>query len=613
MPAVPHVLVGPPVQLDFNGMNAKLTDLRKQAQVWRVPGFNSLPHHTLADHLQKALQDKNSGRQVVADLTQSDRAVLQAYRRYSGGMISGAVMRMDLIARGVLRLQRPRPGQRFSMPAWEQVPTQRLAERLCLLLAAAPGHFGSMSSRSSFQQPDSPLPTMALNPILEEALTPAGPPPWRVEPIREAVSLGQPRGSAEVAFELSQLFGALAGRKPLRMKHGGEISTPGRQALVKAMPLPDDADFPLPDQQCLYFELFCSLGLIKIVREEARLNQENAHKLFGLPTEHQARMWAAAWLRAEGWCDGSGSTAPQGTHPHLGLESALWVRRQILAWALACVAHQGVQWFDLLAFIERLGTDGGNATRFSNSYQSYGRGWKPSFVNPIIPAGLGIEEQWRIRFLQSEGTWFANAIMVTLAALGLTERGRCADPRGSYCFRLTSLGRAVFGAPEVKFSPQATSRFLIVQPNFDVVAYLDRTDAQTLGDLGLSLENPQPALGPVQTLRFTHAAFYRALELGSSFERIRRLLEQASQHALPANVMQTLGDWAARRDSLVIHTKVTLIGFPDTAGRDAFVQAAGGRPCGDRWVIGEPGLLQPAGSLANALMNDHLSSRACCW
>ena len=78
------------------------------------------------------------------------------------------------------------------------------------------------------------------------------------------------------------------------------------------------------------------------------------------------------------------------------------------------------------------------------------------------------------------GTWYANAVMVTLVALGLVERaGLGQGGSAPIGFRLTEVGRAVFGAPEIAPPPEpAERRCLVIQPNFDVVAYLDQADAK---------------------------------------------------------------------------------------------------------------------------------------
>ena len=71
--------------------------------------------------------------------------------------------------------------------------------------------------------------------------------------------------------------------------------------------------------------------------------------------------------------------------------------------------------------------------------------------------------------------------MVTLATLGLVERGQTAGKNIRPCFRLTELGRVVFGAPEVEAAQKpGDARFLTVQPNLEVVAYLESADARQI-------------------------------------------------------------------------------------------------------------------------------------
>jgi hypothetical protein len=603
MEAIPHVLTGQPADLAMLGRRTKLNDLRRLAKWWQVGDYKNLDQDQLVAQVHKALNDRAVAPRVIAALPEVDREALQAYRRYGAGLISGAVMRMDLLARGILRIRKPPAGQNYYFTAWETNPTERLSQLRCLLFAKGFDRFGITASGAYDARTANPLPTMALNPALEEAVQPAGPPPWEIDPTLDVVSLGQPRSSGEVAFELSQVLGGAAGRKSWRMNRSGELSTPARQALAKAVPLPDDREFPLPDRQVFYFELLRSFGAIEVVGEYASVNPGKAQNLFGLPTVRQAHEWATAWLRIESWRDGYGTTIPHGRSPYYSGEATLWEQRHVLAWALASLAHQGPKWFDLHAFLKRIGEDGGSAIR--SPYVLSCWAWSPPSLNATNDVESADEEPSLVRFLKGDGCWFANAIMVTFAALGFIERGRAVGATGRYCFRLTPLGLAVFGAPEVEFEAQTTSKFLVVQPNFDVVMYLDRTDAQTLGCVGLILENIKPTSGPVQTARITPAAFYRGLELGLSFERIVESLEQWSQHALPANVIQTLGDWAARRESLVVHRKVALIGFPDTVGRAAYLEKSGGRPCGDRWVIAEAGQLLRGKPLADAITNDH--------
>ena len=181
--------------------------------------------------------------------------------------------------------------------------------------------------------------------------------------------------------------------------------------------------------------------------------------------------------------------------------------------------------------------------------------------------------------------------MVTLVALGLVERGRLGRAgAGPHVFRLTDIGRAVFGAPEV--APPAAgpapggARFLVVQPNFDLLAYVDQADAASAVLLGRIAESATASSGPVQTFRLTQASVYQAQEGGLGHDQIVAFLEQHAQGTLPANVLRSLADWSQKRESLVIRTGTTLLGFPSEADRDAYLNGHPGTACGTRFVVG---------------------------
>jgi hypothetical protein len=212
--------------------------------------------------------------------------------------------------------------------------------------------------------------------------------------------------------------------------------------------------------------------------------------------------------------------------------------------------------------------------------------------------------------MAGDGGFYANAVMVTLPALGLAERGRAKKgPQPGWCFRLTELGRAVFGAPEIDAPAEPAGQpFLVVQPNFDVVAYMDRADAAAAGTLGLLAEpagTGSPAAGPVQTFRLTQASVYHALEAGVGRDDLVEFLRRHNAGELPLNVVQTLAEWSARREALVVRSGVRLTAFPSRESRDAYLAGGGrGDACGERFVLADEGRGgTPEGTV---LTSDHL-------
>jgi hypothetical protein len=177
--------------------------------------------------------------------------------------------------------------------------------------------------------------------------------------------------------------------------------------------------------------------------------------------------------------------------------------------------------------------------------------------------------------------------MVSLVALGLVERARLgrgeSAPLG---FRLTEPGRAVFGAPEIAPPPEpAERRCLVIQPNFDIVAYLDHAGARTARFLGRIAEGGSAHSGPIPTFRLTQASVYQAEESGLSHAQIVEFLRQHSQRELPANVLRSLADWSGRRERLSLRSGVTVLAFPTPADRDAYLEHHAGTACGEHFVL----------------------------
>ena len=144
----------------------------------------------------------------------------------------------------------------------------------------------------------------------------------------------------------------------------------------------------------------------------------------------------------------------------------------------------------------------------------------------------------------------------------------------------------------------------MIQPNFDVVAYLDQADANAAGLLGRIAERGTAHSGPIQTFRLTQTSVYEAKESGLGQARIVEFLQRNSQREPPANVLRSIADWSGKREGLSLRYKVTLLGFPSTTERDDYLKGhPDGTACGDRFVIGA-GPCLPAPGL---LVSDHLT------
>ena len=172
--------------------------------------------------------------------------------------------------------------------------------------------------------------------------------------------------------------------------------------------------------------------------------------------------------------------------------------------------------------------------------------------------------------------------------LGLVEVGNRGS--GDFCFRLTGLGRAVLqGAPEAD-APGETSDgpAWVVQPNYDLIVYLERARPADLAFLERHAERRQ-AEPHVLHYQLTRESVYRGLESGTTVEEVLDALRWGSGTDLPQNVEREIREWGEQRERVTIHRKATLIAFPDAETR-ARALAAGlpGRPVGDRYILTAP-------------------------
>src|SRR5262249_26118153 len=149
--------------------------------------------------------------------------------------------------------------------------------------------------------------------------------------------------------------------------------------------------------------------------------------------------------------------------------------------------------------------------------------------------------------------------------------------------RLTELGKAVFGAPDLAAAaPAHDPHFLAVQPNHEVLVYLDSADVRAVWPLA-RMGRRTGGGHRVQTFGLTRESVYQALESGLKLEEIQQFLSEHSRTGLPANVAQSLSDWGRRREALVLRTDVALGVFPP--GRSSLQAVARARAVGDRCVL----------------------------
>lgn len=204
--------------------------------------------------------------------------------------------------------------------------------------------------------------------------------------------------------------------------------------------------------------------------------------------------------------------------------------------------------------------------------------------------------------MDDKGRWAANALLGTLVHLGLVERGTSGTKaKQRWSFRLSPTGKAVFAAPRpIEPGPARDPRFLTVQPNHEVLAYLADADASAIWPLAQMARRVSEGADLVPTFALTRESVYQGLESGLSIEAAREFLSEHSRTGLPANVAQSLMEWGRKRESLVLRTAASLGVYPP--GEEyPFGDPSGARQVGEGCVL----LGGKAGRQQEGLTNYH--------
>jgi hypothetical protein len=531
-------------------------ELKRAARFWVGKEAGSYNKEKCIAALTRVMNGDDAARCVPTALSEKERQVLAIFTRY-GPTVSGGVLTAEMYARDLTQMPpKDKSSERYyqSYHEWRRNdPIRGLCEKLVLVGNSYDLYYSSSYTHS--------YPRSTLHPALVKAVAPAPPLSWNASSVcNEAVGTGR-RSSAEVALDLWRVAAALRAMGTWPTVKGESPAKATCARMRKEVGLRDVEKDPLspPDPESLFYELLHSMGLMNFGDKAQWIREEALEQHLQQPLAAQAWQWVRAWLHMPLWQDGIGVVPERDSdYTFVRIEPGkLYHARELLAWALCGVAHASNGWLDLETFLRDLwrATQEASIDFYCGSFA-----WRPEFEmarkKEQYPAG---EDRTLAFWLAGEAVWAANAIMVTLATLGLVERGQTADKKIRPCFRLTELGRVVFGAPEVEAAQRpGDARFLTVQPNLEVVAYLESADPRQICTLSRFAAAASRAGGPVQTFALRRESLYGALESGMTLDEVRTFLIEHGKTELPANVQRMLSEWAGRRESLVLRTKVVL-------------------------------------------------------
>jgi hypothetical protein len=202
--------------------------------------------------------------------------------------------------------------------------------------------------------------------------------------------------------------------------------------------------------------------------------------------------------------------------------------------------------------------------------------WRAIHSNAREATSPWKDRQWQLREKRLL-CWMVQSLLHDMAVVELADEGRL--------FRVTPSGRYALGVgPMPESSDEATSDALIVQPDFEVIAYRDRCTADLLRKLDTFCERVRA--GEASTYRITQDSVYHGVRSGTPMAAFMTLLESHSRQTLPSNVREQFAAWQRKLESIQLHPGCDLLECADAEEAEAIsTECDGSKRIGDRYVL----------------------------
>jgi hypothetical protein len=228
-------------------------------------------------------------------------------------------------------------------------------------------------------------------------------------------------------------------------------------------------------------------------------------------------------------------------------------------------------------------------------YSGFTSALKPALKNKgtIHPPDTGFGAPLKLSedFDLVEGEWLAQVFAEPLSWLGLAELARNESGR-PLAFRLTDLGLAALADQPSERERQQNAlnqqlaahgpeltKALLVQPNFDIMVMAPLENLTLLRQVDRFAD--QTSMGDVALYRISKDSVLRGLRNGLSGPEIIALLQENNRVPVASNVIQSIEDWAAEFERLVLYENCNLLETPDPATLDRLMA----QPDAARFVI----------------------------
>lgn len=557
-------------------MNGKA--LKSAARFWIGKSATQMSQLNCQTALAELFQDPVRIDEAMKSLDVKERQLLAVVRRYDS-VISRSLLRAEATARGFVK--KTVEQDYFYSRREPDDAIDGLAAKFLLLTVDGRAYDNRDSGYSHFGRT---YPDYYLNSGLVKSIASISPLPWQSSAPAARPTTTYFRRPVTAAIDLARVAQHLTLPDHWQMNMNGSPSKNMWKKMQKKLFFGEPEPLAPPDLDAFYFALLRSLGIVTARGVEGKTDLDMAEFFFGFSEVEQSWNIVRAWMKLDSWQDGRGGIEPEHRSSGNSAMTRLQSARELLVWALCRAAHIDNAWLDLEVFLLDLHEA---IDRYTMDISGHGTLWKPHFhrteeMDKQIARPGDRHSQW----MDSTGVWAANAILGTFAHFGLIERGHAGhDAKDRPCFRLTETGRAVFGAPEVAVPNTAeSSACLALQPNFDILVYMDQADSSAVWPLARMARRTSTASWPVQTFGMTHDTVYEGMESGLTSETIQSYFANHSKNGLPSNVARSILEWGQKRDSLVLRSGICLAVGP-SAESVPLRTSAKAKAVGDRFAL----------------------------
>jgi hypothetical protein len=208
--------------------------------------------------------------------------------------------------------------------------------------------------------------------------------------------------------------------------------------------------------------------------------------------------------------------------------------------------------------------------------------YKPKAAEPKPKTKRKVERDGQKRGNGDPGILYLQSLLLgEFYQLGLIRAAE-ESPSGRRVVQPTPLARYILTLGPPPEPRRGFDQFLVVQPNFEMIAYRQGLTPRLIGDLGRFARWIR--LGAAIELKLTAESIYLGLESGLTAAAIERRLETHSGRPIPPGVSAAITTWASRRDRLTYHPAATLLEFAATEDLEHALEAwrAADKPPPDR-------------------------------